>query len=767
MPNYNFETLNDKDFEELVRDLLQEELQLTLESFKKGKDKGIDLKYSKATTNTLIVQAKHWRLSGISRLKDSLQTTELPKIKSLSPERYILVTSLGLSPTDKESIMKILSPFIKGTGDIYGKDDINNLIGKFPEVEKRHFKLWLSSTTILQEIFNNAVLGRSEFEAEQIVKKIRLFVYSPKYNESVEILNNSKFLVITGSPGIGKTTLAKFLIYKFLADKFQLIYIRADESLSVAEDIISRDPNDKQIIYIDDFLGANYFQIINPQNSDKSFLEFIERVKKSPNKFLILTTRTNVLNKAKESFKRFDSAEFNIGKYEIEIADYDIYTKGRILYNHLFFSSLDEDYLKAISEKGNFWKIIEHPNFNPRIIEFVTNSLHLENINSQNYLDFILSRLDRPDLIWEEPYETQTNQDDKLLIQTLFSLSDEVSESTFLEIFNARIEYEVKVNGYQKKLNLFYSTLRNLLDGFIISSKDHNGINYYRFFNPSIVDFLITRLNDMPEDKWEIIKSAVYIEQLESRFHITHKGYVLFHPQELGALLTLLRDKLSNIKMLHNGSLELEKLSLLTKWFSLDLIQQDIENLLDKMKLDEITNDQFHKLYILLICLNSVETIKSQIIGKWNSIVTILLSLATNTSELLDIKELFSLYDIDYSEFLSNDSNKSIIQSGVNEFWQREISTFITDHSDLYSVYEKADLERVVQKIYEEASDINYELEIEDSPSFDEIWYLDLEDQLQENLSTYEQETYEADLLMDEPRTGTDLREQVNELFNN
>ena len=59
MPNYNFSTLNDRDFELLTQDLLQAELQITLEGFKSGKDQGIDLRYARNGENT-IVQCKHY-----------------------------------------------------------------------------------------------------------------------------------------------------------------------------------------------------------------------------------------------------------------------------------------------------------------------------------------------------------------------------------------------------------------------------------------------------------------------------------------------------------------------------------------------------------------------------------------------------------------------------------------------------------------------------------------------------------------------------------
>jgi len=42
MTEYDFTSLSPAEFEKLTRDLLQKELKIHLESFKAGKDKGID-----------------------------------------------------------------------------------------------------------------------------------------------------------------------------------------------------------------------------------------------------------------------------------------------------------------------------------------------------------------------------------------------------------------------------------------------------------------------------------------------------------------------------------------------------------------------------------------------------------------------------------------------------------------------------------------------------------------------------------------------------
>ena len=155
MPNHDFQTLSAKEFEELSRDLLQEEISVSFESFKQGKDRGIDLYHALSKSKKIIVQAKHWFKSGYPKLRSHLLKEELEKVKKLNPTRYILTTSVSLSLQNKEELVGILHPYIHSTSDIFGKDDLNNLLGKFPKIEELHYKLWLSSSNVLRAIINN------------------------------------------------------------------------------------------------------------------------------------------------------------------------------------------------------------------------------------------------------------------------------------------------------------------------------------------------------------------------------------------------------------------------------------------------------------------------------------------------------------------------------------------------------------------------------------------------------------------------------------
>ena len=58
--------------------------------------------------------------------------------------------------------------------DIYGRDDINNLLGLFPTVERQHFKLWLSSTTVLEDVLHSRIINQTRITLQEIADKARL-----------------------------------------------------------------------------------------------------------------------------------------------------------------------------------------------------------------------------------------------------------------------------------------------------------------------------------------------------------------------------------------------------------------------------------------------------------------------------------------------------------------------------------------------------------------------------------------------------------------
>ncbi|MFR9597412.1 MAG: restriction endonuclease [Rikenellaceae bacterium] len=465
MTNYDFSTLNDKDLEDLMCELLSSELSLRLQKFKSGKDGGVDLRYStNSRNNSIVVQVKHYAGSGYKALLRELEKERVKIEKLETVERYIIATSVPLSPQNKDVIKSLLAPYVLSTSDIFGKEDINTLLTKFPYIEKNSYKLWLSSVNVMQTVLHNAVQGRSAFEEKRIRKNLSLYVITKDYNKALNILRVDKMLLISGMPGIGKTSLANLITYYVLSRGFQLVYI---DDIREAEDLFITD-NSKQLFYFDDFLGSNYLDIVHG-NKSRSIVNFVDRIKESKNKFLILTTRSTILNQAKASDEKIGRSNISSNKCEIVIENYSDLDKAKILYNHLYHSDIEKSLVDVLFKCKRYWKIIKHKNYNPRLIEFFCKKQNgNDQFTPETYYEFVINTLDHPALIWERAINTQLNEEEVLLLHTLFSFGQSSVSQTQLEsAYDRRIDYEVKNNGFKRGFTIFDKAFSNLLDGYI------------------------------------------------------------------------------------------------------------------------------------------------------------------------------------------------------------------------------------------------------------------------------------------------------------
>ncbi len=125
MSAYDFLGLSPSDFETLCHDLLERLLDVRLQEFVTGRDKGIDLRHAPVGGRDWIVQCKHYARSGYATLKSHMLKHELSKIQKLNPGRYILATSVGLSPSNVDELYELLSPHCNSKSDIVGMSDLN------------------------------------------------------------------------------------------------------------------------------------------------------------------------------------------------------------------------------------------------------------------------------------------------------------------------------------------------------------------------------------------------------------------------------------------------------------------------------------------------------------------------------------------------------------------------------------------------------------------------------------------------------------------
>lgn len=484
----SFEALSSDDLETLMQDLLQRELNVKLESFTKGRDGGIDLRFlgNSATAPALVVQCKHYEKSGFDKLKNKM-VSESVTAKALNASRYILATTVPMTPNRKESLRIATKGLILRDDDIFGKEDIQNLLRKYPEVEKGHFKLWLNSTAVLDRVLNNDVLSRTEGYLEALQAKAKLFVNNSSVEASMELLAKHHVCIISGPPGVGKTTLADILLMRHVANGFQPVIISQD--VDEADRLYQKGV--AQLFLYDDFLGRTSSLEKLGKNEDGRLLNLMQRVQVSPSKRFILTTREYIFEQARQHYERVDTEEFTASKFLLDMRTYSKNHRARILYNHLYFSGLGEEHLESIVESKKYREIVSNANYNPRVIQTAIDLAIKQSIEPSELPDFLVNAITHPTELWRSVMTQQLSVEQRTIL-ALLAVEDSYCPLTTLESFCFRLS--MASEAWQQPLS---SIIRGL-EGTTVTVTGSGTSTRIHLYNPGVEDAVIHHILTQP-----------------------------------------------------------------------------------------------------------------------------------------------------------------------------------------------------------------------------------------------------------------------------
>lgn len=513
MIDYDFSTLNDKEFENISIELISIDQGKRFERFKAGKDGGIDGRFYYDDGTQDLIQCKHYLKTGFDGLITSLKKknekgiNEIAKVEKLNPKKYIFATSLPLSANDKRIIKQLFTPYIQNDCDIYGQEDLNDLLKKNPHIEECHYKLWISSTTVLKRIFYNAIKGRSEYLLEDIKEKSKRYAITDNHHKALDKLKESHCIIIAGEPGIGKTTLAEHIALMYIEKGYEFCVV--ENSLNEAEDIF--DSEKKQLFYFDDFLGSNYLEALQ-FHQDSHIVKFISRVKKEKNKRFILTSRTNIFNQSILLSDAFKCSKLEKDEFIIKVDTLSEVEKAKILYNHIWHSNLSEQYIDELYKEKRYRIIIKHKNFNPRLIEFITDFERFETIKETEYWEFIIDKLNNPSDVWAQTFDHQSNEYIRNIVILAVLNGNKIKENDLIQAYEA-MNQRMEIHNFTYASNDFYSVIKSVVKYFLNRTKIIKDTIEYSLFNPSIADFIINRYKT---NEQRLTTSFLSLQTLES-----------------------------------------------------------------------------------------------------------------------------------------------------------------------------------------------------------------------------------------------------------
>jgi len=507
--DYDFSTLNDKEFENISIELISRDQEKRFERFKPGKDAGVDGRFYADDGKEEIVQCKHYLKTGYQGLVRILKNEEKAKVLKLNPKKYYFITSLPLSRKGKQEIKAIFYPYIRNENNIYGQEDLNDLLKNNSDIEEKYYKLWISSTTVLKRIFSNAIKGRSEFLLEDIEDKVKKYVMTENHQKALKKLDVSHVIIIAGEPGIGKTTLAEHLALKYVEQGFEFCVI--ENSLNEAESIFDTDR--KQLFYFDDFLGSNYLEALE-FHQDSHTVKFINRIKKEKNKRFILTSRTNIFNQSLLLSDTFVSSKIDKDEFIIKVDSLSEIEKAMILYNHIWHSELAEKYIDVLYKDKRYLEIIKHRSFNPRLIEFITDIDRLSNTTAIQYWQFIKERLDNPSDIWKNTFDRQSDEYIRNIVILVVLNGNKIEEKELIKSYET-MNQRIKLHNPSHSSKDFESVVQSAVKYFLNRTKTYKKTIEYSLFNPSIADFIINRYKNTEQKLMQAFLSLGTLDSLK------------------------------------------------------------------------------------------------------------------------------------------------------------------------------------------------------------------------------------------------------------
>lgn len=476
---YDFRALSPTDFEDLVRALLQKVTGSRLEAFGQGRDQGIDIRIANFEGEATVVQAKHYVETGFNGLLHALGK-EKPKIARLMPERYVLATSVPMTVERKRKIQEKLDPYIHDPIDILGTEDLNQMLTSHPDIERSFYKLWITSTNVLEKILHNATFVGSEDEADRIERVVKLYVDTGSLNEALDILDKKRLLIISGAPGVGKSTLARILAWHFMSSDWKLISV---ESFDEASQVFEK--NSKQVFFFDDFMGQIRLSSSKIDENDEKLIRFIDRVQKSKNSLFLLTSREYILKQAQYQSQKIASEKVDLRTYTLDVGVYHKAARAKVLYNHIYFSSITDKYKARLLDDRFYLNIISHKNFSPRLIESLTTAEIVETVEPDRYLEWVQSNLDNPAMLWKIPFEAHLSRQGRTLITAMFFERDGVDIDLLHKSF-LNLHRRISQQNLSPMDSLDWAKAVKETEGTFV----HISNGKVGFPNPSLRDFL-------------------------------------------------------------------------------------------------------------------------------------------------------------------------------------------------------------------------------------------------------------------------------------
>ena len=530
---FNYNALDSFEFETLARDVTEIVTGVKLSCCTAGADGGVDASdfyYQKCQQSRVVMQAKHWLRRVTPKQWEDLVGSlvkQLKKLNKVPSDKLVIVTSAGVTENVQHKMIDTAESLGVSCCIVIDRIKLDDMLAReeCKPILKRHFKLWIAGTNVLNLMLNRSIDVDTEVFLNQIYEHEGLYTQTSVFDKAIQSLRQNSTLLIVGDPGTGKSVLTQMIALQLIKADFKIIYSSCNNIDRIKNAI---EDNCKNTLFVlDDFLGQRCLDI--DSSKMRELVALLRYTSKLKSCYTVLNSRISILNEAKridDPFKKFIDS-MRAGVVIIDTTEMSLLDKARIMLANLSFENVPVEYVDSLRKRSQSYfsfqmkciDICKHNNFNPRIIEFCCREEFWKNKAPSEFPDTIKEKLDHPNDVLQNEFEERLEKPERILAYQLFSLGDNsVPLSSLHSAYEERLSLEPQADY---SVNTFEKALKRLQETVVRTVYIKNE-PYISMGNPSVNDYCAWFLANNNLEAIAMVKTIVFVEQLERITSVNH-----------------------------------------------------------------------------------------------------------------------------------------------------------------------------------------------------------------------------------------------------